>query len=67
MFVSSVIAYGFARFQFPGRDVLFVILLGTMMIPDQVLIVPRFLLFNLLGWVNTCARRTGIWQRVQVP
>ena len=53
VFVSSVIAYGFARFQFPGRDVLFVILLGTMMIPDQVLIVPRFLLFNLLGWVNT--------------
>lgn len=53
VFVSSVIAYGFARFRFPGRDVLFLILLGTMMIPDQVLIVPRFLLFNVLGWVNT--------------
>ncbi len=53
VFVSSVIAYGFARFEFPGRNVLFVILLGTMMIPQQILIVPRFLIFNMIGWVNT--------------
>ena len=53
VFMSAVIAYGFARFEFPGRDVLFVLLLGTMMIPRQVLIVPQFLLFNKIGWVNT--------------
>jgi multiple sugar transport system permease protein len=50
---ASLVAYGFARFRFPGRNVLFVIVLATMMIPYPVTIVPSFILFRELGWINT--------------
>ena len=49
----SLVAYAFARLRFPGRNALFVVLLGTMMIPYPVTMVPTFILFNALGWVNT--------------
>ena len=49
----TLIAYGFARLRFPGRNVLFLILLGTLMVPEQVTLVPQFILFAKLGWVNT--------------
>lgn len=50
---ASAVAYGFARFRFPGRDALFFLVLSTMMLPWQVTIVPTFLLFRYLGWINT--------------
>ena len=50
---ASVVAFGFTRFRFPGRDVLFFIVLMTLMLPWQVTIVPTFLLFRSLGWINT--------------
>lgn len=50
---ASVVAYGFSRFRFPGRNVLFVLVLTTMMIPYPVTIVPSFILFRHLGWTNT--------------
>jgi len=50
---ATVVAYGFARFDFKGRGVLFVILLGTMIVPSEVTIIPQFLLFKGLGWLNT--------------
>ncbi|MGQ9555344.1 MAG: carbohydrate ABC transporter permease [Anaerolineae bacterium] len=50
---SSLVAFGFARLRAPGRDLLFVILLGTMMLPGQVTLIPLYLLFNKIGWVNT--------------
>lgn len=50
---TSLVAYGFSRFRFWGRDTLFVILLATLMIPKQVVLVPQFILFARLGWVNT--------------
>lgn len=50
---ASAVAYGFARFRFPGRDPLFFLVLSTMMLPWQVTIVPTFLLFRYLGWINT--------------
>ena len=50
---ASLVAYGLARFRFPGRGVLFVVVLATMMIPYPVTIVPSFILFRELGWVNT--------------
>jgi ABC-type glycerol-3-phosphate transport system permease component len=50
---AAVVAYGFSRFRFPGRDVLFLIVLATMMLPWHVTIVPSFLLFRTLGWINT--------------
>ncbi len=50
---ASVVAYSFARFEYPGRDTIFVITLGTMMLPAQVTLIPQFILFNELGWINT--------------
>ena len=46
-------AYGFARLRWKGRNILFAICLGTMMIPYQVTMVPLFLTFKHLGWINT--------------
>lgn len=53
VFVSTIIAYGFARFSFPGKQALFTALLSTMMIPYAVLLVPQFLMFNAMRWTNT--------------
>ncbi|MCE2470732.1 MAG: carbohydrate ABC transporter permease [Anaerolineae bacterium] len=50
---SAVVAYGFARFRFPGRGFLFLVLLSTLMIPFHMLIIPRFILFKYLGWLDT--------------
>lgn len=48
---NTPVAYAFARLKFPGRDVLFVIVLATMMLPYQVTMIPLYLLFNnFLGW-----------------
>ncbi len=49
----TLIAYAFARLRAPGRDTLFMIVLATMMLPYPVTMVPTFMLFNALGWVNT--------------
>jgi ABC-type glycerol-3-phosphate transport system permease component len=49
----SLIAYGFARFRFPGRDILFLILLSTLMVPFIVRLVPLFVMFQSIGWINT--------------
>ena len=50
---ASIVAYGFARFRFPGRGFLFLLVLATMMIPYQVTIIPTFVVFKTLGWLNT--------------
>ncbi|MDE0141809.1 MAG: carbohydrate ABC transporter permease [Caldilineaceae bacterium] len=50
---SSLVAYSFARFEYRGRDILFMITLSTMMLPAQVTLIPQFVLFYKLGWVNT--------------
>jgi multiple sugar transport system permease protein len=50
---SSLVAYGFARLRWPGRDWLFGLLLATMMLPDAVTMMPRFLIFRGLHWVDT--------------
>lgn len=51
--VSAFAGYGFSRLDFKGRDVLFFIIILTMMIPPQVNIVPLFYLMSRLGWINT--------------
>jgi len=48
-----MVAYAFARFRFPGRDIWFMIMLGTMMIPYQVTLIPQYILFHRFGWLNT--------------
>jgi len=45
---ASASAFGFARFRWPGRDVCFAILLGTLILPEQVVLIPRFLMFHLI-------------------
>lgn len=49
----SLAAYGFARIEWPGRNALFVVLLGTLMIPYSVIQIPQFLIFRDLGWIGT--------------
>ena len=53
LFAVTLVAYGFARLRFPGRSFLFLLMLSTLMIPYQVTLVPRFILFSRLGWINT--------------
>ena len=49
----SFIGYGFARHKFPGRDLLFLLVLFTFVIPPQTIIVPLFMLYHKLGWLDT--------------
>jgi multiple sugar transport system permease protein len=49
----SLVAYGFARIQWPGRNLLFMVLVSTLMIPFPVTLIPTFLIFRDLGWINT--------------
>jgi multiple sugar transport system permease protein len=49
----SFSAYGFARLKAPGKDFIFMLVLGTLMLPGAVTLVPTYLMFNSVGWVNT--------------
>ncbi len=49
----SMVAYSFARLRTPGREVLFVVVLATMMLPGAVRLIPTYLLFSELGWIGT--------------
>ncbi len=50
---SVVVAYGFARIRFRGKKLWFTIMLLTLMLPGQVLIIPQYIIFSQLGWLNT--------------
>ncbi|RKN42334.1 carbohydrate ABC transporter permease [Streptomyces hoynatensis] len=49
----SVTAYAFSRIEFPGRGLFFTIMIGTLMLPFHVLIIPQFIMFNEIGWTDT--------------
>jgi multiple sugar transport system permease protein len=51
--VASLAAYAFARLDLPGKRPLFAVIVGTMMVPGQILLVPVYLLLNRLGWLDT--------------
>jgi len=51
--VSALSGYAFARLRFKGKNVIFLLYLATMMVPTQVTIIPKFVLFNTLGLLNT--------------
>jgi multiple sugar transport system permease protein len=51
--VCSLAAYGFARYHFPGRNVIFALCLGLLMIPYQAILIPEYLVVRQLGWLNT--------------
>lgn len=53
VFSSAFVAYGFAFLRFRYREVLFFLVLATMMVPYEVLLIPQFILFKNLGWINT--------------
>lgn len=53
LFSSAIVAYGFARFKFKGRGLLFSAMLLSMMLPAQVLMIPQYLWYQKLGWVGS--------------
>jgi ABC-type glycerol-3-phosphate transport system permease component len=50
---SSIAAYAFARLRFPGRDVMFFVMLATIMIPNWATLIPTYIIFGKLGWLDT--------------
>lgn len=53
LLTSSLAGYAFAKFEFAGKNVLFLIILGTMMVPYPVLVIPMYMLMDRIGWVDT--------------
>lgn len=49
----TLVAYGFARFRFPGRDFLFIVLIATIFLPAAVTIIPTYTFFQRIGWIGT--------------
>jgi len=57
---STLVAYGFARFRFPGKNLLFIILIATIILPFQVTLLPQYVMFTRLGW-------NGTWLPLIIP
>lgn len=55
LITSILAAYVFARLDFPGKDVIFLVILGTMMIPEQVKMIPTFIVLRQFNWIDTFA------------
>jgi ABC-type glycerol-3-phosphate transport system permease component len=53
VFTAALVGYSFARFRYPGRDVIFLLSLSTLMLPNEVTLIPLYLLFNKLGWLDS--------------
>lgn len=53
LLASSLVAFGFSRMNFKGRDFLFVLLIATLMVPAQVTLIPLFTIYKSLGWIDT--------------
>ncbi len=53
VFSCSLVAFGFSRFRFRGRDAIFFLFLATMIVPYQVTMIPTYIFFSWLGWINT--------------
>jgi multiple sugar transport system permease protein len=50
---ASLVAYGFARFRFPGRNFLFLMVLSVLILPEEVTIIPQFMIYRSLNWLDT--------------
>jgi multiple sugar transport system permease protein len=57
---STLVAYGFARFRFPGKNLMFVVLIATIILPAQVTLLPTYIIFTRLGW-------NGTWLPLIIP
>lgn len=53
LIASTLVAYGFARFRFRGRDILFLVLMATIILPTQITLIPRYIFFRAIGWGGT--------------
>lgn len=53
VFFSALAAYGFARLEFPGKNIFFAVILMQMMVPGQIFILPQYMIVSKLGWLNT--------------
>ena len=63
LITASLTAYSMARFEYRGRNLFFMITLATLMMPAQVTLIPQFVLFYKIGWINTlcrCGYRSGL-------
>jgi multiple sugar transport system permease protein len=60
LFVCALSAYAFAKLRFPGRDKLFMTLIGTMVIPGAVMMIPAFIMFKSFGWTDS-------WKPLMIP
>ena len=58
---ASLVAYSFSRLRWPGRDFWFMVLIATMMLPGQVTMIPVYVLYSKLGWINTFLPLTVPW------
>jgi multiple sugar transport system permease protein len=50
---AAMVAFAFARLRFPGRDLVFLLVLSTMMLPAQVTMIPQFIMFTKIGWIDS--------------
>ncbi len=53
LITGSLVAFGFARLEFKGKAILFACLMATLMLPTQVTLIPQYIIYNNIGWVNT--------------
>jgi ABC-type glycerol-3-phosphate transport system permease component len=61
LFFASLAAYAFAFFKFPLKDTIFMMLLGTMMLPQQALLIPNYIFLSKIHWVNSYLALTVPW------
>ncbi|TBL80597.1 carbohydrate ABC transporter permease [Paenibacillus thalictri] len=50
---SCIVAYGFARFRFPLKKIMFALVIATLLLPNEIIIIPRYILFKNFGWLNS--------------
>ncbi len=58
LFFSTLAGFGLAKYRFPGRNVIFALIVGTMMIPFIVIMIPEYIIVRRLGWIDTYAGLT---------
>lgn len=53
IFTSAIVAFGFARIRFRGKSILFALMISTLLLPRQIVLIPQYIMFSSLGWIDT--------------
>ncbi|MEC9490023.1 MAG: carbohydrate ABC transporter permease [Halanaerobiales bacterium] len=53
IFTSAAVGYGFARIKFRGKAILFALVISTLLLPQQVVMIPQYIMFSFIGWINS--------------